>query len=277
MKGLFAFNYSNREWIFIIVLILVISKFIDFIAYTYSSNENVIGYVSFASTLASIILAVLAIIYGFLQSHQQSIASLSMVSQVETLSKVLIDIQSNNDKFNKDINKIDGIMNTLNFSFEEIKNLRSSHEGFTSKFEGFLKDLSHNKVILTGEDQKQNSLKNNINLFLAEDRSLFDVTLLLLFLFEGKKVTLDKLSDKYLSINKNNTNINHRIAGFIDATAVLINRSGFLNHTDEGFSNLDNHLREHVSKKIMEVDFNNDNPIDRILNQIKINYSLGET
>ncbi|WP_425543427.1 hypothetical protein, partial [Aeromonas salmonicida] len=62
---------ETREWIFVILITVLIQFIIQASAWLYGGNSGALGYLSFAGTAVSIILAVLAIIYSFLQSSAQ--------------------------------------------------------------------------------------------------------------------------------------------------------------------------------------------------------------
>lgn len=66
-----AKNFSRREWLMLIVILLMLEAGALVASHAFMSNQDVINYISFASTIASLLLAVLAIVYGFYQSESQ--------------------------------------------------------------------------------------------------------------------------------------------------------------------------------------------------------------
>jgi hypothetical protein len=64
-------NFSRREWLMLIVILLMLEAGALVSSHAFMSNQDVINYISFASTIASLLLAVLAIVYGFYQSESQ--------------------------------------------------------------------------------------------------------------------------------------------------------------------------------------------------------------
>ncbi len=64
-------NFSRREWLMLIVILLMLEAAALIASHSFMSNQDVINYISFASTIASLLLAVLAIVYGFYQSESQ--------------------------------------------------------------------------------------------------------------------------------------------------------------------------------------------------------------
>ncbi|NUE48125.1 hypothetical protein HUC45_24465, partial [Escherichia coli] len=76
------------------MLITVLLKhIIQASAWLYGGNSGALGYLSFAGTAVSIILAVLAIIYSFLQSSAQEKSSLNISTQVAKLVDVVQNIE----------------------------------------------------------------------------------------------------------------------------------------------------------------------------------------
>jgi hypothetical protein len=275
LKKLFDFNYTSREWVLIIILIFVTSKFIDFIAYTYSNNENVIGYVSIGSTLASIILAVLAIIYGFIQNHHQNVASISMVGQVDNLSNILTAIKLNNEKFNKDINRVEELRDTLDSSLEEIKNLKSNQDGLTSRFDSLLSELK-NPPTTPFEEKNKGEILAESALFISDTRSLFDIPLLLLYLFEDTGVKTGDLSEKMLKFYNSKSITWNKVAGIVDATIIFLKKANLVTAVDEGFTGLDRNIKTYVLDNIINVELSSENIVSKVLTKLKTEYARGD-
>lgn len=109
---------SNREWIFVIILVILS----QFLLHQYSSNmmnENqVINYISFSGTIVSIILAILAIVYSFFQSITQQSNSDKIASNVESLTVVASTVNTSVDTM---IAQVD----TLNTVVDDVRNLPS--------------------------------------------------------------------------------------------------------------------------------------------------------
>lgn len=76
---------TTREWIFIIVILSLVQLFIHVVSYRFGNSPSALGYVSFAGTLVSIMLGLIAIIYSFVQSISQSTNVIEIREQVERL------------------------------------------------------------------------------------------------------------------------------------------------------------------------------------------------
>ncbi|NUF17334.1 hypothetical protein, partial [Acinetobacter lactucae] len=78
-------KFSKREWIHLIITLSIIQAGVWFVSFVYAGSTNALGYVSFAGTLISIILAVLAIGYTYGESQQQKNSSATLANQIDSL------------------------------------------------------------------------------------------------------------------------------------------------------------------------------------------------
>jgi len=78
-------KFSKREWIHLIITLSIIQGIIWYVSHIHSTNASALGYVSFAGTLISIILAVLAIGYTYGESQQQKNSSATLANQIDSL------------------------------------------------------------------------------------------------------------------------------------------------------------------------------------------------
>lgn len=81
-------SFSRREWLLVISIILMIEAWILNISYSFKADQDVINYISFASTIASLLLAVLAIIYGFYQADGQHKLASTINFQLDSMREV---------------------------------------------------------------------------------------------------------------------------------------------------------------------------------------------
>lgn len=106
-------NFTRREWLLVIALLLMVEYWVVTRSYTFAEEQLVLNYISFAGTISSILLAVLAIIYGFYQSHSQQQVSNQILSQVDNLRSVSEKLQESPIKFGLQLDRIDNITNKL--------------------------------------------------------------------------------------------------------------------------------------------------------------------
>jgi hypothetical protein len=83
-----AARFSRREWLMAVALVAVIEAWVLNVSYAFQTEQAVISYVSFAATIASLLLAVLAIIYGFYQSDGQQKSAAAIAGQVGAMRSV---------------------------------------------------------------------------------------------------------------------------------------------------------------------------------------------
>ncbi|MFQ2606824.1 hypothetical protein ACK3ZW_08055 [Aeromonas caviae] len=104
---------SNREWIFVIILV-VLSQFL---LHQYASNvkdeTQVINYISFSGTIVSIILAVLAIIYSFFQSITQQGNSDKIASNLESLTNVASTVNKSVDTMTSQVESLNSVVSDV--------------------------------------------------------------------------------------------------------------------------------------------------------------------
>jgi hypothetical protein len=136
---------SGREWVFIVVIISIIQAFIWYAAFVNAGNGSALNYVSFAGTIISIILAVLAIGYTYGESISQKNKGDTVANQISTLNEVIKNIKIEAQAI-QDISKIQDqfqvILNGMEVGFKnttdsfstvssallEINNKRASDE-----------------------------------------------------------------------------------------------------------------------------------------------------
>ncbi|OCY30535.1 hypothetical protein BFR75_11115 [Acinetobacter pittii] len=87
-------KFSKREWFHLIITLSIIQAGVWYISFQYASNASALGYISFAGTLISIILAILAIGYTYGESQQQKNSSATLANQLDSLVKIKDKLES---------------------------------------------------------------------------------------------------------------------------------------------------------------------------------------
>jgi hypothetical protein len=98
------YNY----WLFILVLLLVASSTSQF-----GNNTAVLNYVSFAGTITSIILAVVAIIYSFFQNFANTSLNQKLIESADKIEKVINTVDESFEDINKSTAKIDSYTKSI--------------------------------------------------------------------------------------------------------------------------------------------------------------------
>lgn len=135
---------SNREWIFVIVIL----GLIGYVSLLHHKSVSALGYVSFAGTIVSIIVGVLAIIYAMLESVRQSEsgdklqagaasikkAASSIGAKIEVMENVSLEIVRAKEELSKaaeTTNKL--IHDTLQQFSTQFDHLHQSHSNLDSQ------------------------------------------------------------------------------------------------------------------------------------------------
>lgn len=82
------YNMLTRDWVYLLMLSIILQFIIYFLAFVYNSSTNALGYVSFAGTLISIILAIIAIGYTYGESIRQKHNEDELIIQIRGLSEI---------------------------------------------------------------------------------------------------------------------------------------------------------------------------------------------
>lgn len=106
-------SFSRREWLFLICILLMVEYWIFNSAKEFSGSQEVLNYVSFAGTVASILLAIIAIVYSFYQNDAQQVMTGVMAKELENLRGVAEDLASSNSVFKQQLARADRINDKL--------------------------------------------------------------------------------------------------------------------------------------------------------------------
>lgn len=139
------YNY----WLFILVLLLVGLSTSQF-----GNNVSVLNYVSFAGTITSILLAVVAIIYSFFQNFSNINLNQKLIESADKIEKSIANIDSASKDISSTSSSIDNATNKMDSSSEKIESLIDTvnnslevfnkvSEELTDRFESFSNDLQY--------------------------------------------------------------------------------------------------------------------------------------
>ena len=83
---------SAREWCYLIAVVVLLEFIFLHSVYTYGTDKEVLAYSTFAGTITSIILALIAIIWGFVQTITQQNSAVELGKQIDSLKNVGKDV-----------------------------------------------------------------------------------------------------------------------------------------------------------------------------------------
>ncbi|HAV5002486.1 hypothetical protein EA702_11505 [Acinetobacter baumannii] len=220
-------KFTTREWILSIIIMLIIEAFIFWVSFQFAGNSSALGYVSFAGTLISIILAVLAIGYTYVESQQQKNSSATFATQLDSLVKI-------KDKLQIQAEALENIQNLKNDitdfkaevfdHFSETKNKIESNNGFIKQ------------LIDGGDDEKK--ILNNIQdsdvnsrlferMFTDNEMNIFKIGYVIAFAYI-QSTRLNNPDEDIWKYMKNNSylkelfNSNNSLAFSLYATSLVI-------------------------------------------------------
>lgn len=166
-------KFTKREWIHLIITLSIIQAFIWWISFQFSGSSSALGYISFAGTLISIILAVLAIGYTYGESQQQKNSSLTLVNQIEELVKIKDDLKIQADA----LESMQNLKNDITTFKEEVLNHFFETKNKIESNNGYIQNLINGNELIKKNinkdndgDHKHSSIeivfsKNEINIF----------------------------------------------------------------------------------------------------------------
>lgn len=111
-----------------------------------SSNPNLVAYIGFAGTITSILLGVIAIIYSFFQSYDNSLTKDSLSKQLKKLNLVANTLKD-------EIDSIVGIKNII----EEVKNEVVDLQNSMTSFQKSLDSIENSVLKLDKETWREES------------------------------------------------------------------------------------------------------------------------
>ncbi|EKO3916301.1 hypothetical protein GI293_001459 [Vibrio fluvialis] len=127
-------KFETREWVFVILIIMLVQFIVQTAAWLYGGNSGALGYLSFAGTAVSIILAVLAIMYSFLQSSSQEKSSANISTQVTKLIDVVGNIEVSKEDLLNTLNVLEGVTTKLDMTIEHQGKLRNEVNDLSNLF-----------------------------------------------------------------------------------------------------------------------------------------------
>lgn len=140
-------KFSTREWILLIIILLLIQFLIHWLSIKYGGSSSALGYVSFAGTVVSILLGLIAIIYSFVQSISQSSSAIEIREQIERLISAGEKITDSKNEIHKSAQELSEITAHLSGKINENTNA-------TNKITDFLSDVSKTSSAFSKPEDK---------------------------------------------------------------------------------------------------------------------------
>lgn len=239
-----TFSLKTNDWIYITIILFLIQGIIWFLSQEFGSSKSALGYVSFAGTLISIILAVLAIGYTYGESIKQKNSSDALTDQIKSLSKIKDKIKIQADALD-DIKLLKNHLTTFSQQVEDhfqVTNnkLSSFTEGFQNNaFKDSEKSDSNNDALDNSEKfDEEVILKRILGIKPAEYTKL--ILLIAVMFFENRNkysgfATIMKFIEDMELTNLSETSKYSFFGGTFQLVGIL-NRLGYLHHLEDKIS-----------------------------------------
>ncbi|ENN6197121.1 hypothetical protein AB9W56_003527 [Vibrio vulnificus] len=180
-------KFSKREWVLFIIIISLVQGFVWYSAFVNAGNGSALNFISFAGTLVSIILAVLAIGYTYGESITQKNHSDTVVNQIAKLNDAIDTINNQTESFNqiKEISENltqynEKVESKFDITHQEVRSISSIVRGLT----GAIKQPVEQTKLLNGRvDEAQQ--RNFVEQILSVRLPVTEIAILSIILSEG--------------------------------------------------------------------------------------------
>lgn len=188
-------RFKNREWLMTGIILILFQFIIQSAAWLYGDSKSALNYISFAGTIVSIILAVLAIIYSYIQNISQQNSATTISSQVDKLISVADTINSSKKELSKSLSHLKKVSVKLDYSLSSQYQIKSSIEDLNRKLR-FNSEETSDTI-----EKYASSIQDNDEIWEKPYTSGSNGTVLnSLFIYYGEKYTLtfDELKEQLL-------------------------------------------------------------------------------
>ncbi|MCK6251265.1 hypothetical protein [Pseudomonas fragi] len=226
---------STREWCLVIAILALIQFFVHWVSYQFGGSPNALGYVSFAGTLVSIMLGLIAIIYSFVQSISQSTSVVEIREQVERLIVAGNEISESGKMIHSASQEVNGLVGDL--ASKVIENTSTSMEvlGSVSKLTSEL-NLSSSSIHVrkTSEVADGVSEAGKSISILDSDRVVIRLMTLCTYEAAKRKYTVSQAEKLILPELGKNTDVNvNFLVGAFNAVILAIEGEGYTSFDEE--------------------------------------------
>lgn len=237
-------RFKRREWWLLIALLLGLEYWLFSISHALSGEQALVNYVSFASGIASILLAIVAIIYSFVQGDSQRRVEGALASQVAHLQEASKQLSNSKNQLEIQLDRVDTFTQKIDGLHELVGGSFNNIEGSLSNLR---KEIAANvKPVPTSAPTVMPDKKAMAAIVLAQ--STFDADLLTFALY--KYVSIDKedknvfpflgdhfarpLGDAYPNVGyAGYLNIGWQVLATLQAIGLLSTKDKLLTITDE--------------------------------------------
>lgn len=141
---------KDLVYVILILVFIIINSFVG----ENTDNKDLIAYIGFSGTITSILLGVIAIIYSFFQSYENSSSKDSLSEQLKRLHNVV-------DNLEIGVDSIVEVADTIHEIKKEIDHLKESMNSFQNSLDSIENSLELKENSWTNTTSKSNQLEYN--------------------------------------------------------------------------------------------------------------------
>lgn len=165
-------EFSKREWLLAILLIMIVQFIVQCIAFLYAGSGSALNYISISGTIVSIVLALLAIIYSYFQSASQVNTSTSLNTQIEKLISIVDIVKESKSDFANELKNLENIRENIESSI----NIQLSSHSKVNEISEALDVLVENNIT----NYAGNNGANTFSKLVSEGNTIVHLVLLVL-------------------------------------------------------------------------------------------------
>lgn len=142
--------FTKREWVQLIITLTIVQAFFWYAVFENSQSVSALAYVSFAGTLVSIILAVLAIGYTYGESVSQKNKGDGLASQISTLGSLIESVELEA----KSLEKIQDISKELSGFIGVYRSDKQASDDHLQQIRKNISEFTRSKTLHSGSEEK---------------------------------------------------------------------------------------------------------------------------
>ncbi|WP_143516540.1 hypothetical protein [Pseudomonas sp. B14(2017)] len=231
-------KFTTRDWWFVIALLVLVQFIIHWLSLQYSGSQSALGYVSFAGTLVSIMLGLIAIIYSFVQSISQNNSVVEIRDQVERLMAAGQDIADSGKAIHAASQGINHLVEDLVTKVVEntsaAKEILGGVTTLTSSLDMY--SASNSRVEVKGGNdsvgsgrQEETSESSETSTLVNPHRIVMAISVLSLYEIAKRGYTFREGEDKFVSKLAKHTGLNKDfLAGSMSAVLMALETQGYI-------------------------------------------------
>lgn len=149
-------KFGNKDWIYIFIISLFLQFIIYYFSFIYGGSVKALGYISFAGTIISIILAVIAIGYTYGESIRQKTSSDQLLVEISGLRDIKdklagqVDLLENIAAIKSAVEQTETAVKGIDFEKQFSKLLKTEFKGESKSPPNITKEQTE-KIIMSFE------------------------------------------------------------------------------------------------------------------------------